>query len=158
MKTGTTHNDIIYNNIIQSGENLLNQLLKYAVINATKYSISAGRNNLATKDIIIALQYEAHEFSFRNHNDSDSDSDSDSQSNDNDSDSDSQSNDNDSDSNSDSQSNDFFTYSQSNDPLIVLMNKYHNEWNNWNPETPIEHTLKNAVNSAIIQYNTPSNL
>lgn len=144
MKTGFDFNDsTLSDRITETGTHLLNKLLEHAIVNACAYSKSAGRDNLSGQDIIIALQYEAHEFINRqnssipqeNTDDTDSDTDSDTESvNEND------------------PEDDVFTRSESNDPLIVLMNYYHDNWDSWNPELPIEISLKNAVDSAIKYY------
>ena len=142
MKTGFDLCDTtIADTFEKSGTELLNKLVEYAVINASTYAKSAGRDNLSGTDIIIALQYEAHEFLYRNNlnentycSDSDSDSESIGETNDDDS------------------ANEF-TRSYSNDPLIEMMNYYHDTWDSWHPEIPLERVLKNAVTNAMIMYN-----
>lgn len=142
MKTGFNCNQTCDTRIEESGIDLLNKLLVYAVDNAAYYAKSAGRVNLSGKDMIIALQYEAHEFPFRNVNssvdanlfeseedDSDIDEDDDTQAGD-----------------------DEFTRSESSDSKILKMNYYHDTWNSWEPQSQIESALKNAVNAAIQMY------
>ena len=143
MKTGFNALDTTFSDsIIASGTQLLNELMVYAIENACKYAKSAGRDNMSGQDIIIALQYEAHEFTYRHHSnnyeESESEDGSDSESvGENDTD--------------DTQA-DIFTRSFSNDPLIEKMNYYHDTWESWEPEIPIERTLKDAVDKAIELY------
>ena len=132
MKTGFGDMDVSH--IENTGFNLLGQLMEFAVINGAKYSKSAGRNNLSGQDIIYALQYEAHEFPFRNLNTNDYSS-----SEDEDSESEEFCNEED----------DKFTRSSSQDELIVKMNNYHDNWDTWEPELDIQKILKNAVTKAI---------
>lgn len=40
-------------------------------------------------------------------------------------------------------------YRESDDPGIVKMNQYHDEWDSWIPETPIEAVMKRAVDKAL---------
>lgn len=143
MKSGFNAHDTTFSErVISTGTHLLNELLVYAIENACKYAKSAGRDNMSGQDIIIALQYEAHEFTYRqqsNENESDSESEPES---------DCESvGENDSDEQADT-----FTRSYSNDPLIEKMNYYHDTWDSWDPEVPIERTLKNAVDNAIEMY------
>lgn len=124
--------------IIDKGEELINILLQNCITNACKYSKSAGRNNISSQDIIIALKYEAHEFQFTNFTNS------------NDTniyDSDESKEDEEEEENP--LINEEFSISVSNDPLIVKMNEYHNKWDDWKPDHRVETTLKNAVNEAM---------
>jgi hypothetical protein len=140
MKTGYDSTDnTMEERIKRSGAHLLNELMVYAIKNACAYAKSAGRDNMSGKDIIIALQYEAHEFIYRNH----------SQEND---DTESEESDSDEESVNESEDSDEFTRSYSEDPLIQKMNYYHDTWDSWEPEVPIEKTIKNAVNEAIKLY------
>lgn len=139
MKTG--YGDIDVSSIENTGFNLLGQLMEYAVVNGAKYAKSAGRNNLSGMDIIYGLQYEAHEFPYRNvdgtqtpelmNNSSEDDSDSET------------------DSEKLSTEDDIFTRSTSTELLVVKMNEYHDTWDSWNPELDIQKILKNAVNKSI---------
>ena len=116
MKTGFNALDTtLSDSIIASGTQLLNELMVYAIENACKYAKSAGRDNMSGQDVIIALQYEAHEFTYRHHSNNDEESESEDES-------DSESvGENDID---DTEA-DIFTRSFSNDPLIEKMNYYH---------------------------------
>jgi hypothetical protein len=145
MKTGFGEVDTSY--IVDAGLNLLNELMRFAVINGSKYAKSAGRDNLSGEDIIYALQYEAHEFPYRNINSTSASESSDDEISDSedeiDDDADTIDNLND--------DADTFTRSSSNDELIIKMNNYHDNWLSWEPETEIQKSLKNAVNKAINQ-------
>ena len=145
MKTGFDATDSNTENMItQTGTDLLNQMMIYAIKNACVYAKSAGRDNMSGLDMIIALEYEAHEFCFRNINnksETQSDDDNDSES------------DNDESSDESSSDSDIFTKSYSTDPLIQKMNYYHETWDSWNPETEIEKTLKNSVTKAKDMHN-----
>ena len=139
MKTGFNANDsTMSDTIVNTGLDLVNQLLEYAISNACTYAKSTGRENMSGQDIIIALQYEAHEFPYRqsetNEDEDQSDSEDDNEFSDNE------------------DEDDVFTKSYSDDPLIQKMNYYHDTWDSWNPETPIECTLKNAVDNAMKSY------
>jgi len=139
MKTGfDTTDNTIDDTIIQTGNELLNRLMVYAIKNACTYAKSAGRNNMSGQDIIIALQYEAHEFPYRNCNFE--------------SESEDESTDSSDEAESADENDDIFTVSTSNDELIQKMNYYNETWEMWIPETPIQITLKNAVNKAKTQY------
>ena len=141
MKTGFDNtNNYLEQTITSTGTNLLNKLMVYAIQNACIYAKSAGRENISGTDMIIALKYEAHEFPYRNHVDIDdiTSSDSDEEISENES----------------TDDDDTFTLSYSTDPLVQKMNYYHDTWGSWKPETHIEITLKNAVNSAISEKYT----
>jgi hypothetical protein len=142
MKTGfDAYDNTLANTIKETGADLLNRLLIYAIENACVYAKSAGRENMTGQDIIIALQYEAHEFPYRNYN-----NENDEESSDEDDD------DCESIGETGDEEADVFTKSYSNDPLIEKMNYYHETWDSWNPDIPIEITLKNAVDNAMGIY------
>ena len=143
MKTGFDALDTtVSDRIVATGTQLLNELMVYAIENACKYAKSAGRDNMSGQDIIIALQYEAHEFTYRQHSNND-ESDSENE--------DEEESDCESVGENDTQA-DIFTRSYSNYPLIEKMNYYHDTWESWDPEIPIERTLKDAVDKAIELY------
>ena len=143
MKTGhDIHDTTLSDRITETGTEMLNKLLEHAIVNASIYAKSAGRDNMSGKDIIIALQYEAHEFLNRNlmsnENEYESEDESDSESV--------------GETDDDDPTADAFTFSYSNDPLIQRMNYYHETWDSWIPTLPIENALKNAVDQAISKY------
>jgi len=141
MKTGFDNtNNYLEQAITTTGTDLLNKLMVYAIQNACVYAKSAGRENISGTDMIIALKYEAHEFPYRKHTDIDDITSSDSE----EEISEDESTDDD----------DTFTLSYSTDPLVQKMNYYHETWDSWEPQTQIEATLKNAVNSAISEKYT----
>ena len=141
MKTGqSTHDTTLSDRITRTGTDLLNTLLEHAIVNACAYAKSAGRDNMSGKDIIIALQYEAHEFCNRSMNTADADTDTETSESEDDDDSDDP-----------DEADDEFTPSYSDDPLIQRMNYYHETWESWIPELPLEKALKNAVDCAIVQ-------
>lgn len=134
MKTGIAGSmDTSY--IVDAGLDLLNKLMKFAVINGALYAKSAGRHNLSGTDIIYALQYEAHEFPYRNCQTPEEHESSD---------------DEESDSEEECEDDDLFTRSTSNEDLIVKMNHYHDTWDSWTPDPGMQAVLKNAVDKAIL--------
>lgn len=147
MRTGQDMYDTtLSDRITATGNELLGQLMESAVINAALYAASAGRDNMSGRDTIIALQYEAREFCNRvNLNNAPNDE---PESEDESDDSDDES----VDESPDDPSADVFTKSYSDDPLIQKMNYYHETWDMWEPELPIEKVLKNAVDAAIEKF------
>ena len=143
MQTGFNNtNNYLEESITTTGTKLLNKLMVYAIQNACIYAKSAGRENISGTDMIIALKYEAHEFPYRNHIDDNTGSESDSES------------DYEISADESTDDDDTFTQSYSTDLLVQKMNYYHETWESWEPQTHIETTLKNAVNSAILEKYT----
>lgn len=121
---------------------ILLTLVEESLKTAAMYSKSAGRTDVSSMDMKYALQYQAHEYmntpglaekvdeNYEHASDSEEDSESE-----------------DSESESDHET---FTRSESDDPLIVKMNRYHDDWDSWIPDTPIETAMKRAVDRAEI--------
>lgn len=134
-------------------EELLNYLQNLLLVFAEKsihfgahYAKCAGRDNLSGMDTLYALQYLSHEFMnlpdleecVKDHEMSDSDEGADS---DEGTDIDEVSGDN--------EGADTFTRAPDDDPICAKMNKYHDEWETWNPVDDIQIMLKRNVDKTL---------
>jgi hypothetical protein len=164
MKTGTTniYSSEICNITEHKIEAILITLMEKAFILAGSYINASNRNTITEDDLIYALQWCAHDFfsddnleedfeknfnSIKNLNDNNDTSDNDTSDNDT---SDNDTSDNDT---SDNDTDDSFVrVENSTNTLIIQMNKYHDEWENWVPDDPIKNSIKNAINKCILVY------
>lgn len=106
-------------------------VIEIAGVLASEYTKKSGRSILTAKDMEYAMKYCAR-FKVGEHRDLDeSDSDSDS-----DSDLDIQTVD---------ESEEPFTRYSGDDPLMKAINNCYDTWDQWEPMSPIEHMLKDAI-------------
>lgn len=141
----------------------LTSLIQKAIENAGTYVQHAKRNVITSKDIVLCLQYEAHEFFQRPslehdlqeiinsiHSESDSESESESETNSEsemelETETETETGENGNSANTDPE--DEFTYSQCKCDLCEQIHTYHHNWDSFNPTDPIVSSIKNAVNS-----------
>ena len=129
----------IDSNYLQDINALLMTLMEKAIQNAGFYASKANRDVVLPEDIKIGLIFEAHEFwnnvdirekvqEYRDMSDSDYETNSDDESIEEIDDQDIE-----------------FTLSTDNDPKIVKMNEYYENWPDFNPCDPTIISLKNAI-------------
>jgi len=117
----------------QAAENILTPVLEASIMLASKYATACGRSTVTARDVSLGLMYAARNVTGRHlgsllEDDDDSDSDEDIEEVDDDEEP--------------------FTEYTGDDELLVSMNTCAQTWDEWEPETPAEQALKNAINKA----------
>ena len=120
---------------------LLDKFMKSSIKIAIKYAHCAQRDTITGIDTIYALKYNARMFStnhcvYDDNNEDDDDN-----------------NEDDDDNNEDEDDNDemhvdyehLFTRADDGSEFVNLVNRCHDTWDTWIPETPIEESLKRSV-------------
>lgn len=132
-------------------QSILMTLIEKSFIKAAEYCEAGHRNTVTGMDIIYALQWCAHEFfnddkleeSFDRHLEQiraiNSDDESEEEESDVESDEEGESDD------------EFERVEDPNNELVTKMNKYHDEWDTWVPESELQQSIKNAINRVIDQ-------
>ena len=113
-------------------------VMESGVVLASHYAKACGRDVVTGQDVIYGLMYSARHVTgkqigslFPEVYDSNSDE-----------------------SESDSDVEEVFTRYQGSEDMFVKMNECFDTWDQWEPESPAETALKNAVNKAREQYET----
>jgi hypothetical protein len=115
-------------------------LMEKAVISAASYAKASGSDNVSSTDMIYALQYQAHEF--LNSHDleeriiANRNTDKDIIIGEDETD-------------EDETDEDFKRVPEGVNELTDKMNNYHDTWNQWNPNTYVEKSIKNAVDKVL---------
>ena len=134
------------NQLLRYLNNLLLVFAEKSILFAAHYAKNAGRDNLSGQDTIYSLQFLCHEFMnlsdledcvkqlIKNTDEEDSDEE----------DSDEE--------DSDEEDTDFFSRANNDDVICAKMNKYHDEWDSWNPTDDIEILLKRNVDKTIQDF------
>lgn len=143
MKTGFDQVDVENSQTTEfkdKVQSILMVLLEKAIGSAAMYMKAAGRNTLTAMDMKYGMMYEAHEFFSRDdleekfaefYEASSEDEDSDGEDGPTEVDEDDEP----------------FTKATSDDPVIVKMNRYCDEWKSWHPTDPIQLALKNTIDA-----------
>jgi hypothetical protein len=142
MRTGFSNvveSEEVDDEYIAKADKLLLALLVKAFESAAFYAKHANRTVVTPKDLKISLMYEAHEF--WNHEDIEEtieDIENDEAFSD--------------DEEIELEEDDTvqFTFAESEDPKIQIMNEYYNTWDTWNPTDATVIALKNAINQRFI--------
>lgn len=137
---------------------LIEKCMEVAVI----YVAACGRNTVTSTDIMYALKYQAREF-FNSESliddieetrlNMETDENEDDSENENEEEDENEEDENEDDENEDDESeedseDDPFTRCEgSENRTVQLMNKYHDTWDTWYPEDPLERILKDSINS-----------
>ena len=159
-KIQTGHNLVETNNMNeQEEEHILNVmstmgvLMEQAMKSAELYTKHANRECILGKDIIIALQFQAHVFfnlpgvkedclelkeEMRNGLQSEDDSESDEEYDEEESE--------------EEEEEEEWTKSVCECGRCKAMNKFHDEWNQWNPTDQFQCSIKNAIDKTIDKY------
>jgi len=133
---------------------ILLKLMGEAVIIGAKYAHVAGRNYVSSTDILYALQYQAHTFCTEDNLQTELENDETTLpveflDDEHETESDNEDDEDDESENDEDESNDddleYFTRAHSDDPLIIAMNTYHDEWEQWMPVNIIQQMLKDAI-------------
>ena len=144
--------------------------MEKAIVIGTKYVKACGRSTLTSIDMMYALKYQAHNFVNDSNNDENlesklneykidiftSESASDVENADTEEDeSDTEEDESDTDEDeSDTDEDELFTRcDNSNDPLIVEMNRIHDTWSEWHPTDRIQQLVKEAIDSTYDKIN-----
>ena len=157
-KIQTGHNLLETNNVNEQEEELIltvmstmGVLMEQAMKSAELYTKHANRECILGKDIIIALQFQAHVFfnlpgvkedclelkeEMRNELQEESDSESDEEY----------------DEESEEEEEEEWTKSVCECGRCKAMNKFHDEWDNWNPTDTFQCSIKNAIDKTIDKY------
>lgn len=117
----------------EAAQNILTPVLEAAIMLASKYATACGRSAVTAKDVSLGLMYATRNVTGRHIGsllDSDEDSDSGEDIEEVD------------------ETEEPFTEYTGDDDLLVSMNECARTWDEWQPETPVEQALKNAVNKA----------
>lgn len=139
-------------------ESIILDMMEQAVMIGVAYSQASGRNNLSSMDILYSLQYQAREYCTEDNiaeqmekdedegEDDEDDEDDEDEENDED-----EGSETDNDINEDEEGDlEYFVRAKNVDELTTKMNKYHDEWNEWQPENYIQHILKKSINDKFI--------
>ena len=133
-------------------EAMLVTLLEDCVHVAAVYVNECGRNTITSTDMLYAVQYQAREF-FKQENlienidknvkmlneaeETDSEKETDSEE------------EMDSEEETDSEEEDFTRCQNETNPIVKLMNEYHDSWNEWMPEHTYEKLLKKVIDEKL---------
>ena len=127
--------------------NLLLVFTEKSIYFGAHYAKCAGRDNLSGMDTLYALQYLSHEFlNLPDLQECMNEDDSEISESESDSDSDSECEEEELATDDDA---DIFTRASDDDPICAKMNKYHDEWDIWNPVDDIQILLKQNVDKTI---------
>jgi histone H3/H4 len=162
MQTGilANHESQVDETLLKKIKGIMTHFMENAITVGCRYVKASDRDMLTSTDIMYALKYQARTYldnieqianiedifdKYAESDDIESD-DNESESDDNESESD----DNESESVSEEEEEEHFTRcDDSTDPLIKDMNMYHDTWDQWVPDNPIQTLLKNAVDNVV---------
>ena len=141
-------------------EAMLVTLLDDCIHVAVVYVNECGRNTITSTDMLYAVEYQAREF-FKQENlienidnnvkmlteaEEESDSDEETESHVEASD---EETDEETDEESDSEEENFTRCENETNPIVKLMNEYHDSWNEWKPEDTYERLLKKVIDEKL---------
>lgn len=160
MKTGILANDVpVDETLLKKIKGIMTHFMENAITVGCRYVKASGRDTLTSTDIMYALKYQARTYLdnieqitniediFDKYAESEDNSEEDDIEDNIEDNSEDDIEDNSEDNSEDDIDECFTRCDDSTDPLIKDMNLYHDTWDQWVPDNPIQTLIKNAVDN-----------